>query len=662
LLIPVDTIIVQCNNDVMIATALVVLLFFPAFIGIILGCLRNRESVSLTSMSMCAISCIAGIFAFPAWCVCGDIHVDLGMMSAIGPYGLLINDISALMISVSSFVFLLVIIHMSGSSHVKSDKYMALMNGLFIASVMCMCANTVAVLLIGWECVSLLTYLMADRPREEEHRWMFFVTTHIGGLMLIGVYAYLVSVTGTFVLSDWHGISAKIGVAAASVMVFLLFMGFGSKLGLIPFHAWMPEMYRTSPTHTAILLSTVCSNVAILLLFKSVFGYMGITNDMTAVAVILIALSSVSAIWGAMESMIQNKPKRILAYSSMENMSLVCLCLSMAMIFSTAKESLMVLVLIAGLLHTINHSVFKSLMLMTVHTVEDSTGETDINSFGGLGRTLPLLSFVAIIGVASLAAIPPMNGFASEWLMLQSMISGDASENILKLIMPLTVAVLGVCGMMAATSYVRLYGFTYLGRPRSNGAKAPKKVNPLPMVSMIILATTCVVMGLMALQITDVLAKGINNFLGTTADYRASMSGNFDPLILGLMIIGTIAILFVIFRSRRDNGESTGTWACGGELEDNMQYSSAGFSQPLVRVFHPIYGDTIELSDDEDHKKVHYHVKFIEPFKKYIYVPIAKATLWVAKQVGRLQTGNIQSYLVYILIVMVVALLAVRIL
>lgn len=655
-----DFLSVVCDNDPTLAVALVSSMLILPVIGMLLGLTGTRESVCRLQMYLCGISCVVGIMTLPVHHICSDFTIALSLESAIGPYGISVDGISALMMTVSSAVFLLVILHMAGSSHVASTRYLASMNGLYIACMLCMCADTVAVLLIGWECVSLLTFLMNDRPEEEEHRWMFFVITHIGGLMLIGTYAYMASVTGTFVLSEWSGISSLVGTTTSSILILLIFLGFGSKLGIVPFHAWMPEMYRTTPTHTVMLLSTVCSNVAILILFKSIFGYIGISGDMNGIALVLMLLSSVSALWGAMESMIQNKPKRILAYSSMENMALVCLCISVAIAFAPVSKSAMQLILIAGLLHTINHSLFKSLMLMTVHTVEDCTGETDINRFGGLGRTLPTLSFIAVIGTASLAAIPPMNGFTSELLMLQSMISGEASESMLMLIMPLVVAVLGVCGMMGATSYMRLYGFTYLGRPRSEGSKDPKAVGKVPMASMWVLAIACIVTGLFALDIADLLGTGMNSFLDTSVEYRDAMSGNFEPLILGIMIIGTIAILVFLMRSRKVDGVEANTWACGGTLDEDMQYSSMGFSQPLVRVFHPIYGDTISMTDDEDHKKVFYHVRFVEPFKKYIYTPVAKGVLFVSRQVERIQTGNIQSYLSYMLAVIVLALLAVR--
>lgn len=657
-----DLISVICTDGT-IASITVAMTVLPALIGIFLGCISGNGNVTKLITALCGLSCLAGVFTLPLWYHCSDITIIFGIESAMGPYRILIDQLSALLISVSSLVFLMAVIHMNSSVDGLRNRYLACVNALFIACYLCMCSDSVAVLLMGWEAVSLLTFLMAPKYEDETPRWRFFVITHLGGLMLIGVYAYLTYISGTFVLSEWGGLSSLMGEGVSSLLIFLLFIGFGSKLGLIPFHAWMPDMYGESPAHTVTLLSTVCSNVAVLVLFKSVFGYIGVDSGVYIIAIILVAMSCISALWGAMESMIQNKPKRILAYSSMENMALVMLCMSMAMIFSGVSESLMKLVLVAGLLHTINHSVFKSLMLMTVHTVIKSTNEKDLSAFGGLGRKMPALSFIALIGVASMSAIPPMNGFISEWLMLQSMIAGDASVMMLKLIMPFTVAILGLCGMIAATSYMRLYGFTFLGRSRSKGAESPKPAARTGLMALGVLAALCILFGLFALQFTDLISSGLESFLGLTGpSYKEALSGNFMPFVLTLMLLGTIAILVILSRIKRSEGINADTWSCGSDLDEYMQYSSMGFAQPIVRVFHPIYGDMTEMDMDEHGNRTIYHVKFVEPFVRYLYVPLGKAIMKISEVVGRLQTGNIQSYLGYVLVTLVVSLLLVRLL
>lgn len=190
-----------------------------------------------------------------------------------------------------------------------------------------------------------------------------------------------------------------------------------------------------------------------------------------------------------------------------------------------------------------------------------------------------------------MAAIPPMNGFVSEWLMLQSLLGTDAMESSLRIAMPLLVAMMGVCGMIVATSYARLYGFIFLGRPRSEGAEAPRPLRKGSMAPLIILAGACIAMGLFAFPLLDAMAGGMVSLGGFGTGYTDAMPGSMKPLTLGILFGGCVLVLFILTRIYKRNREIYETWGCGGSLDERMQYSSEGFSQPIVRVFHPIYRD-----------------------------------------------------------------------
>jgi formate hydrogenlyase subunit 3/multisubunit Na+/H+ antiporter MnhD subunit len=449
------------------------------------------------------------------------------------------------------------------------------------------------------------------------------------------------------------------GSARSCAAAVLLFIGFGAKLGLIPLHAWMPDMYASSPTHTSALLSTVSSNVAVLVLFKGIFVYIGVTPDMYIISIILMVLASVTAIWGALESLIQTEPKRILAYSSMENMALVVMCFSLAMLFVRGGSGYISVVIVAGMFHAINHSVFKSLMFMTVGVIEDSTGETAIERMGGLAKVFPVFSVFALIAVMSMAAIPPFNGFASEWLMIRSMMGGGASGiDSIRLILPMGVAVLGISGMMAAVSYTRMYGFVFLGRPRSDNVAKPKPISFATYIPMAALAGACILLGLFSVPVAQGLGNGIASFSAFPPAGADRIFSSNMPL-LAAVLAAAVVLMYVLCRIFRRNTSVSTTWNCGTPLEDNMQYSSVGFTQPLVRVFHPLYGDSLEIVDDEvtGHKK--YSVRFSEPFVEYLYEPLGRAVMRISRVIGKMQNGSIQTYIGYILTVTVILLLAV---
>lgn len=641
-------------EDGTVIAAYLLALILPAAIGILAGLSGKGISGKLSNV-LCSLSCVVGLLCYPVWRIVPDATATFPVSSFLGEYTVGIDGLTAVFVTLSSLVFLAVVVHMSHSGHGYRPRYMALACALFVSCILCMMSQTVILLLVSWEIVSLVTFLMAETG-DDTPRWRFFAITHVGGLVLMGVLSYLWHVSGTGDMSQWDGLSGIMGPTASMVAVFLLFVGFGTKLGTVPFHAWMPDMYSGSPTHTTALLTTVCSNAAVLILFKGVFSWIGVTGEMSVCAVVLCVIAAVTALWGAMESMVQTEPKRILAYSSMENMALVTMCLSLGILFYPGLPSLGVLVMVAGLLHTLNHGVFKSLMMLTVDSVEDVTGERKIDRLGGIACVLPSLSAVALIGVMSLAAIPPMNGFVSEWLMLQSLLGTDAIASDMRIAMPLLVAMMGVCGMVVATSYARLYGFMFLGRPRSTGAAEPRPMRKGSIMPLAVLAGACVAMGLFAFPIMDSLSVGISDLTGTDASYADALSGTMRPLTLGLMVLGCIAVLFVASRAFRKNRAIADTWGCGGTLDERMQYSSEGFSQPIVRVFHPIYGDVSEKKGDS------FSTRFTEPFVRYIYRPIGSFIQYLSVQITRLQTGNIQSYLGYILVTLVVALLAVRLL
>ncbi len=627
-----------------------ILLFVPAIAGMLLGLVKASGRIPV---ALCAVSCVFGMLCYPYHVYSPDLAYELPVGSYLGSYAVSFDQLGSFFISISSTVFLMIVIHMSHSGHGYTPGYSGMCSALFLSVTLCMCAETAILLLMAWEAVSMVTFLMARAGMDEGARWRFLAVTHIGGLVLMAVYGYMWVVSGSGHLGDWDGLGTVLGQGTSMALALLFFIGFGTKLGTVPFHAWMPDMYAASPTHTTALLTTVCSNAAVLMLFRAVYSYIG-ADGLTDIGMVVCLLSAVTALWGAMESMVQTEPKRILAYSSMENMALVTMCLSMGLIFWNSSSSLTALVTLAGLLHALNHSVFKSLMLLAVDSVEDVTGERKIDRMGGLARVLPALSAVALVGVASLAAIPPMNGFISEWLMLQSLIGTDAISSDLRVAMPLLIAMMGVCGMIVATSYARLFGFMFLGRPRSQGAADPRPLRKGSISPMVILALLCIGMGMLSYPIMNIVSEGACLTAGIDASYRDGMSGSLEPLTLGIMILGTVAVVYAASRLLSRKEEETDTWGCGGTLDERMQYSSEGFSQPIVRVFHPFYGDTSSIENGR------YLTRFQEPFVKYIYNPLGTAIYRVSRQITRVQTGNIQSYLGYILVTLVVALMAVR--
>lgn len=642
-------------EDGFISSIYMLAVLLPAMAGIVIGFLPSRRPTTVIVNILGSASCIAGILCYPMWMIVSDLSATFPVGTFFGDYSVAVDQLTAVFVSLSSLVFLMVMVHMSHSGHGHPSRFSALACALYVSCTLFMMADSVILLLISWEIVSMVTFLMAE-DRDNAPRWRFFAITHIGGLVLMAAFGYMWLLAGTGDIEAWRDLGSLMTSKQESILAVLLFIGFGTKLGTVPFHAWMPDMYARSPTHATTLLTTVCSSAAVLVLYKSVFSWIGVDGGVAAAAAVLCALSAITAMWGAMESMVQTEPKRILAYSSMENMALVTMCLSLGMLFAGRLPGLEALVTTAALLHALNHGMFKSLMMLTVDSIEDVTGEKGIDRMGGIACVLPALSAVALVGILALAAIPPMNGFVSEWMMLQSLLGTDAMASDLRVAMPLLVAMMGVCGMIVATSYARLYAFIFLGRPRSQGAAEPRPLRKGSLAPMAVLAASCVGMGLFAFPLMDAMADGMTELTGSPSSYGDALAGSLEPLTLGILLAGCVIVLFVLTRLFRRNRTIYETWGCGGGLDERMQYSSEGFSQPIVRVFHPIYQEVSVKKGDR------YSTQFVEPFVKYIYRPFGALLTYLSKQITRLQTGNIQSYLGYILITLVVALMAVRLL
>ena len=641
----------------------IALLFIPAAIGAIIGAtLRCTRWGGRLSILLCMASCAIGVFAYPLFYLEGCIECSLNVPSIWGDYSLMIGDLQSLVISFTSFVFLAILIHLySSASFTHNRMFNPLVCLAYVFCIATMSSDSVFMLLLSWEMVTLISFAMVSNGKEGP-RWRFFVITHLGGFMVVSAFILMYISAGTPILSEWNGLAGTMDPLKSIFVTLLLFMGFGTKLGLIPFHVWMPDLYGSAPVHATTILTTVCSNVAVLVLFNGMFVYMGVSQEMNAVAIVMILISAVTLLWGALESIIQTEAKRILAYSSMENMALVALCMSLSMLFaSNGCMEVATMVAVAGIFHAINHSIFKSLMFLTIGTVEDSTGTTSMEMLGGLAKHLPKISMVSLIAVLSMAAIPPFNGFMSEWLVFQSVLGGDTSGiGEMELMLPLVVAVLGISSMLAAASYIRLHGFIFLGRPRSNAVHEFDPVNRATMSSLVSLSALCMLLGVLALPMIRVISTGISGSFGFIEPYESLPSSSLDPLLLAILFLAMLIVLYLINRALGKGVSRTSTWGCGTVLESNMQYSPSGVTQPLVKVFHPLYGDVAEITDDAEHHHKHFSLRFKEPFVTYAYEPIGKAMLYISKAAGRIQSGSIQAYLAYILVTLVSLLIIVR--
>ena len=253
-------------EDGFISSIYMLAVLLPAMAGIVIGFLPSRRPTTVIVNILGSISCIAGILCYPMWMIVSDLSATFPVGTFFGDYSVAVEQLTAVFVSLSSLVFLMVMVHMSHSGHGHPSRFSALACALYVSCTLFMMADSVILLLISWEIVSMVTFLMAE-DRDNAPRWRFFAITHIGGLVLMAAFGYMWLLAGTGDIGAWRDLGSLMSSKQESILAVLLFIGFGTKLGTVPFHAWMPDMYARSPTHTTALLTTVCSSAAVLVLY-----------------------------------------------------------------------------------------------------------------------------------------------------------------------------------------------------------------------------------------------------------------------------------------------------------------------------------------------------------------------------------------------------------
>lgn len=591
-------------------------------------------------------------------------------------YAITLDPLGALVLLISSLTFACVALYSLFSREGVTVRGAVLFNLFMLSVMLAMVADHVLLLLVAWESMSLTSFLGAWGDREDQDTsagWRYLAVTHFGAALLIAAFSFLAITSGEVRLSAMLGLSGSLGPAVSALVILMVFLGFGSKLGLLPFHIWMPDLYGRAHSTITSLLSTAASNVAVLVLVRTVFGYVGV-GQQQVLALTIMGLAALTALWGAWQALMQAEGSRVLAYSSMENMGLILLTIGAAMLFqSYGAGEPAAFALMAAMFHLVNHTVFKALLLMGAGTVRRATGEGSMERLGGLARTMPGLSAVFLVGVLSVAALPPFNGFVSEWAMFKSLMHAELiSDPLVQLALPLAIAVMALCTAIAAAAYLRLYGFTFLGRPRSAGACRPRPMAFSELFPFIPLALLCLLLGVASFPLLRELAASVSQLVGIPGVQVVEGSsisllhqGGLDPLGLSALLAGGVLLCYLAMRGLGPRRLVRGdTWDCGTPLDRRTQYTPTGFSQPLLRVFTKVYAPVIEVREDPRPspyiRGVRFEQRLPEVFLERFYLPLSAAAIALAMRVKRMQSGSIQAYLAYIMITLIVLLVVLR--
>ncbi len=551
--------------------------------------------------------------------------------------------------------------------------------GLFIAGMeLVVLADDAFAFLVAWELMSISSYfLVAYQHQHAANRraaFLYLLMAHLGAVAILLAFGILAHAGGDFTFTALR--AASLSGNWATIAFALALFGFGIKAGLVPGHAWLPEAHPAAPSHISALMSGVMLKIAVYGFIRVVFDLIGEIHWQWGVAALLIG--SITALFGVLYAMMQNDLKRLLAYSSIENIGIIFLGLGLAMIFFATGHLIPgVIALSAALFHCLNHAMFKSLLFLGAGAVVHAAHETDLDHMGGLIRRMPHTAALFLIGCLSIAALPPFNGFASEWLTFQAALQTPVIESgVLRIVIPVAAAMLALTAALGAGAFVKVYGIAFLGRGRSRHINHAREVGWGMRGAQAWLAGLCLLLGLLSPLAIDALqpinqmlvgivlpAQSAGSWL-VLAPVSAATAAYAAPFIIAMLLLAALAARILLrLHGNMSAPRRSAPWDCGfGPLTVRMQYTAHSFAMPLRRIFSPawklkeIVEETPPKSVAQQPATLRYLLQIHDRFWNWLYEPIAQALQRTTRVVGLLQSGNVRIYLTYSFVTLLILL------
>lgn len=536
-----------------------------------------------------------------------------------------------------------------------------------------------------WELMTLLPAAMILAARNEPIArravFQYLAITHLGGA---GVWIALLLLVGQGALGDPAALQAAGGTIQAVVALTAL-VGFGTKAGLMPFHSWLPRAHPLAPSHVSALMSGMMIKVALYGLIRVLFEWLGATP--VWLAVLVLALGTLSSVGGVVYALFQHELKRLLAFHSIENVGIIVLGLGASLLFQARGQAdWAALAFAAALLHVLNHAVFKGLLFLGAGSFDKAVHGLDLDRLGGLLRRMPWTGGAFLVGSMAIAGLPPLNGFASEWLTLQALIhiatgAIPAGASLVPLgafgvgsalVGFIATVGLAITAALAVLCFAKVVGLVLLGPPRRQACATAREV-PKPMIAgTTILAALCVVLGLLPgvliprLMLLASAAGGASIGLNAGSALRLQVpfpgSGGLPTLGVGLVLALLVVMLVAVRGSRR--AAVAPVWACGQRVEPALRWTSAGFTKSLrLTLEHALRAERVVDVDEKGGvvQAVMYRGAVPHLFDTLLYEPVVRRALGLAAFARRLQSGSLRAYVVYLLALIVLLLVVGRI-
>ncbi|HXX09435.1 MAG TPA: hydrogenase 4 subunit B [Pseudolabrys sp.] len=533
--------------------------------------------------------------------------------------------------------------------------------------------------LLSWEFMSLSSWaLVVAHHRERENLqagYVYLLMASFGTLALLLAFGLLAGANGNYLFDAIRASHPSSSVAA--LVLILALAGAGSKAGIVPLHAWLPLAHPAAPSHVSALMSGVMTKVA-------VYGFVRIAFDLLGApawwwSMLVLSVGGITAVMGVLYALMQHDLKRLLAYHTVENIGIIYIGLGLALAFKAhGMAAAAALALTAGLLHVFNHSIFKSLLFFGAGAVLNSTGERDMEHLGGLIHRMPQTAFVFLVGCVAISALPPLNGFVSEWLTFQAiLLSPQLPSWGLKFLVPAVGALLALSAALAAACFVKAFGVSFLGRPRTSAAADAQETDSNSLAAMFFLSALCLIAGILPGIFIDALGPVTKTLIGVSMPHQTGLDwltvvpiaesrSSYNGLLVFIFVTlsGSIAA-FAIHRLASDKLRRGPAWDCGyPDASPATQYTASSFAQPIRRV----YGTALfrareigEMPPPGATAPARLTVELRDLIWEAAYEPIATFVSYATERLNVLQFLTIRRYLTLVFSALVLLLLVLAI-
>ena len=561
-----------------------------------------------------------------------------------------------------------------GPSYVREFEHgrdplsvLGVFTGLFVTGMLgVVMADDAFLFMVAWEVMSLSSYFLVAYQHEQaanrQAAFLYLLMAQISGLSILLSYGVLAGFGGGFTFDAMR--TAQLSPTWGAVAFGLALFGFGMKGGLVPLHAWLPEAHSTAPSIISGLMSGVMLKVAVYGFIRVIFDLIG--DPQWGWGLACLGLGGASALFGILYALMQHDLKRLLAYSSVENIGIIFMGLGLSIIFFGSGHPVPGgLAFVAALYHCLNHAVFKSLLFFGTGAVLQHSHERDLERMGGLIHRMPYTAGFFLVGCLSISALPPFNGFVSEWLTFQTALQAPALDNgVLRILIPISAAVLALTGALAAACFVKVFGVAFLGQARSRHVRSAREAGAGMRIAQGMLAALCLLLGVLPTVFINWLNAVPLSLFGAglpsatahgwlwLTPVSPQVASYGAPLVLAGIAAAWGLSYWLLHRGEKRPPRRAVPWDCGfGPLSPRMQYTATAFSMPIRRIFKPVW--IVEESVESDSTPealpgvLRHQLLIKDRLWQSLYEPVGRLVWTMARYVGRIQGGNVRTYLAY---------------